>query len=538
MRGINLYIFFSLSFLPALLGAQNDSLVGIRPSKLKSFGKNAAMQGDPLNAIPYLEKYLKYKPNDSKTVYLLAGCYMNTRDYMLAQETYKKAYDLDHQKFVLALFYEATMLKMLGDYDKAKEIFSKFIKEYKTKPLSYKKLAISEIQGCDTAKSLLAIPSKVIVSHMDTSINKVNMELSPISLNDSTFIYASLRTNKKEYYYVSDTARIPVRKFYYAVRNKGEWKYKGEWNGSFNSADINTGNGSFSPDGKRFYFTRCKQNWKNQTICSIYVSTLTNGAWSEPVILNKKINDPNYTSTQPTVEFDAVKKKELIYFASNRPNGKGGMDIWFTAYDEKKNTYSNPKNAGTKINTLNDEVTPFFDQETHTLFYSSNGKSGIGGLDIYKSVGSGTKWSEPVNVGSPINSSSDDTYYSVAKNRQEGFFVSNRKGGNTLKNATCCDDIYSFKLKQYVRIGVCGTLSEFEKDSLQKLVSPNTVISVYYLDKKNNNEPLFIKSMTTDSAGKYCLTLEQGNLYKIVATKDGFFNNQYELSTKNINESK
>ena len=536
MKDIKLNILFLLFLSPCLLPAQTDSLKFMKSGQLKAHGKNAVSQGDPLNAIPYLEKYVKRKPDDAKMIYLLADCYKNTRDYQLAEATYQQAYKAEPKGNIMALFYEATMLKMMGDYDQAKEKFTKFAKEYKQKPSLYKKLAQAEIAGCDTAKSMLTVASKVIVSHMDTNINKANMEMSPISLNDSMFLYASLRTDKKEYYDPSDaTVAPPVRKFYYASKNGSGWQFEGEWQSALSIPEENTGNGSFSPDGKRFYFSRCKKNWKNRTICTIYVSAYKNNTWQAPVAINEPVNDPDYSNSQPTVGLDE-KGKEMIFFVSNRPKGRGGMDIWYTLYDEKKNIYKNPRNAGRQINTPNDEITPFYDQETRWLYFSSDGLGGMGGQDIFKAVGNAAKWSTPSNIGASINSSTDDVYYSISKNRGEGFFVSNRKGGVSVKNATCCDDIYSYKLKQYIWIGICGDVKVFAKDSLQALVSPNTTISVYYVDK-DETDPLFIKSLTADSTGKYCLTLEQGSEYKIIASKNGYLSAAFHFSTKDITEN-
>src|SRR4029079_8758136 len=103
------------------------------------------------------------------------------------------------------------------------------------------------------------------------------------------------------------------------------------------------------------------------------------------------------------------------YFVSNRPNGRGGLDIWYTQFDSKKKEYNTPKNAGTKINTAGDEFTPFYDSDLSTMYFSSDGWPGLGGLDIFKSNGELKNWSTPENIGSPLNSGSDDLYYVINK---------------------------------------------------------------------------------------------------------------------------
>ncbi len=518
-------------------GQENaDTLSKYRPGKLRSFGKNAMTQGDYQSAIPYWEAYLKSKPDNAKAIYALAECYKNSRDYVKAQEMYRKAYDANPSKYILALFYQAAMLKMMGDYDHSKQRFAKFAKEYKGLDKSFKKLAKNEINGCDTAKILLNVPAKVIVTHLDTSINKGHMEMSPISTGDSSFIYAALRTDKKVYIDPLDTAAIPVRKFYAAQRKNGQWLYQGEMQGPFNVEGENTGNGSFSIDKKRFYFSRCKKNWKNETQCAIYVSTLENGQWSEPEMLSKTINDPAYIATQPAVAFDPVKKREIIFFVSNRPKGKGGFDIWYTIYDEKKKIYKSPKNAGASINTPGSEMTPFYDQDTRHLYFSSDGLTGMGGMDLYKILGEPGKWGVANNLGAPINSSADDIYYSIAKNREEGFFVSNRKGGAAVENQTCCDDIYSFKYKQYIHIQLCGTVQQLTKDKQQEVIADQSMVSLLMLDPKSNEE-IVIQTIQTGPDGKYCFQAEQGNHYRISVVKEGYLNTKKDISTDSIQKS-
>src|SRR5207244_4005423 len=131
----------------------------------------------------------------------------------------------------------------------------------------------------------------------------------------------------------TDTVVGAYKKFYTAKKQNGKWLYSGEFDPMFNKEGYNNGNGAFSTDRKRFYFTRCKKNWKNKMLCSIYVSHKgEDGSWSEPVALDKNINESKYTSTQPAVSIESVKQNEVVYFVSDRPGGKGGLDIWYFIY--------------------------------------------------------------------------------------------------------------------------------------------------------------------------------------------------------------
>lgn len=520
--------------------AQADSLSIQRMSTkdLKKLGNNFVLQGDNNSAIDYYETYLKRIPSDSKIQYKLADSYRAVRDYEKAEKMYLKAYTSDPQKNALALYYYAEMCKTSAKYPKAKENYAKFIKEYKGPETNLKKQAKKEVLFCDSVNSIINQSQKYIVQHLDTSINKAHVELSPISLDENTFLYASLRTDKKEYVTEGeDSANIPVRKFYTAKKINNNWVFENEFmSGTYNKPGENTGNATFTPDGNKMYYTSCKPNWKGLMICAIYMTEKIKGEWTEPVKLNKTINNPNYTSTQPAVGIDPVKGNEIVYFVSNKPKGKGGLDIWYFVYDKKKKLYKAPKNAGVKINTTKDEMTPFFDNDTRTLFFSSAGWGGLGGLDIYKVLGDSKKWTDAENLGEPINSGADDIYYSVSKNREEGFLVSNRKGGVALKNATCCDDIYSHKQTSYIHLFASGNVKELLPNNSAANID-SVQIEIYAADKKYD-EPVLIKTVYADKLGNYKTNIEAGQDYKIVAKKPGYLNATTLISTKNETQDK
>jgi outer membrane protein OmpA-like peptidoglycan-associated protein len=501
----------------------------------KRFGLNAMKQGDYSSATEYFQQFMKLRPNNAKIAYKLGESYRQVRDYAAAQEWYEKSHKMNPDD-ALSAYYFALMLKMNGNCEKAKEQFMKFRKiGGGGKEISnLKKQSKNEIAGCDSMAAFIKYSSKINVTHLDSSINKVHVEHSPVMIDTSTLLYSSIRTDKKVYTVISqtDTTVGAYKKFYTAKKKDNKWIYNGEYDPLFNKEGFNSGNGAFSVDGKRFYFTRCKKNWKNQMICAIYVSNKDeSGSWSEPVALDKNINNPKYTSTQPAVSVESVKQNEVVYFVSDRPGGKGGLDIWFFVYDFRKKTYGEPKNAGSKINTPADEITPYYDQDSRTLYFSSNGWAGLGGLDIFKSNGEMKKFTSPENVGAPINSSSDDLYFTQGKNKEDGFFVSNRKGGAAIKkNPTCCDDIYSFKRLEYLRVNMKGTVADEKGNPV-----PGMKVSLY--SKTGDGEAVFIKSVETDQHGNYDMGVEAGNNYKLVFEKEKYLNAAHDFNTKTLTES-
>ena len=558
-------IIISLAFSFIGIKAQNSDKVSVPASRAKKLAKNAIRIGDIYSAIDYYKAYVDAKPMNYKAQYELAELYRRSRNYEQAKKYYKNAYEANGIKFVKALYYYALMEKMTGNYKDALDDFKKFRKKSKILKKDkrlYKKYVRNEILGCQIAKQLMDSDINVLITHLDTSINKAHIEFSPFPFKKDKFIFASLRQEKLKYYNPNDTTKpLPVRNFYIAKKYGQKWKELKKIDAPFNNPKNNVGNGCFSPDGTKFYYTKTIKNWRNEMISQIYVSKYENGKWSEGEPLPEPVNNPLYTTTQPSVGLESKHGYEVLYFVSDRLGTKGGLDIWYTVFNTRKNKFTKPKTVGSKINTVSDEMTPYYDMDTRTLYFSSNGHPGLGGLDIFKTTGELRKWEVPKNIGYPINTSTDDLYFTIGKNREEGFFTSNRKGGVVLKNPTCCDDIYSYQWTKYIHVAIKGITFAKEKikylDSIKTIIDSVTVkydtltreknitkelngtkISLFIKTKTDSlYEYLFAKSFTTSEKGKYFLNLEQGRDYKIVAEKDGYFNGQYIFSTKSVQKS-
>jgi len=540
--------------LPFMLWAQDDTTKtsqpdpnkpweGKKPNQLKTYGVNALKAGDYYTAVDFLEQFMRHQPENFKIALKLADAYRLSRDYPNAELWYTKVYESDPEGYVNVLFYLGQMQKCQAKYDEASTNFVKFYKAVKgqddDESKDFRILVSNEIKGCELAKVLMdSMPLNVNIAHLDTTINRPYVEMSPLPIGDSTLMYASLRADKSVYYSTDDdTVKRPVRKFYYAGKEGAKWAFEGEMPGPFNLDEVNTANGAYSPDKKRFYFTRCEKNGKGKMICAIYVSSFSEGKWQEPVKLDESINLKDYTSTQPAVGTDSKKGKDVLYFVSDREDkSRGGLDIWCSVFDSSRNAYSPPRNLGPKINSVGDEMTPFYDNKTRTLYYSSNGFPGMGAMDIFKSTGELSTWVPNENIGYPINSSADDIYYVLGDKKEEGFFVSNRKGTIALRHPTCCDDIFSFKYLDFINIAIRGEVFESSDDSLAGQKVSDVVLSLYLVDSETKQQ-IFAASDTTGGAGDYLVQLNAGKEYKLVASKEGYLSTPYSFSTRKIHVS-
>jgi len=514
-------------------------------AQLKSFGENAERTGDLLSAIHYYKKYTEKAPEDSEIIFRLANCYQKTHNYQAAEAEYDKLSQNHNEDYPQALFLTAKMQRRSGKYREAFLNLQTFA-EHNNSPetwKAYKKEYKIELASCNYSILMKDSLSNIEVLPLDTSINKFQADFSPFLVDENTLIFSSLRTNSVSSYTLEDNTVKPSKKIYKAIKSGGSWQYAGEFEGPFNKNGVNTANGIITPDGERFIFSRCTQNWKYETICELYMSKKEGNIWQLPIKLTNGINGVDFSSTQPTIGIDSEKNREILYFSSNRKGGKGGWDLWLSVYNEKKGEYKKPRNLGSSINTPRDEITPFYDITNRTLFFSSNGLIGFGAQDIYISQGELRDWTTPKNAGKPLNSSVDDIYYSYANDPANGFFVSNRKNKFKHSKSSCCFDIFSFKNIEYKYIKMSGVVhqiivenNKISTNAPDKNLIKNAIVSLYKKDL-TKGEYIFIKQDTTSTDGSYNFNLQADSDYKITAKVDSFSQNSFTLSTDKVLKS-
>ena len=254
------------------------------------------------------------------------------------------------------------------------------------------------------------------IKPLEETINTFGAELNFVQINDSVAFYTSINDNNG---YQSSV--------YFTKNSNGKW-LKGKYS-KYNSESFNTGDISFSSN-RKIVFSIC--DFENS--CDLVI--LKNDKFSKLESINNKGNN--------NVQSHLIKHKnqEVLYFVSDREDGFGGMDIWLSIIDENGN-FGVPINAGERINTPSDEITPFFNPYENTLYFSSNRKGGLGGFDVYKSSGKLNLWTKTSNV-KHFNSKDDEMYLSFYS-KDKGYFSSNRKGAKYETTEFCCNDIFSFE---------------------------------------------------------------------------------------------
>lgn len=434
--------------------AQERPIKNLSPDQKHELGEKLNTSGSYYNSVHHMRKLVDEHPSNKKYIMGLADAYFFSRDYKNAIIWYKKHVDLDGEKIVtLALFRYAECLKYTEQYADAEKAFDSFFKSRyrEARGENYKKIAGNEVLSCQWAQKQPSDPNPHSIIHLGDEINSAYGDFAPCIWQDSALIYSSLQADTV-ITITPDEAHPHMVKLYTSVETNDTWEHS-EMLPGLNTIFENNANGTFSPDMSRFYFTRCVTNSDEKVECKIYVSKVKDGKFSKAKKLPSKINRAGYTSTQPNIAIieNRGRKYEVMTYASDRKGGRGGMDLWYTII-EKGNSYKTPANLGREINTLRDEITPYYDSTSGNLFFSSNYHFGFGGYDAFRSSGSFNKWSEPVNLGRPVNTRVDDTYFSLKGDKSEGFLVSNRPEGFHLTSETCCDDIYKHRLNKDLTI--------------------------------------------------------------------------------------
>lgn len=399
--------------------------------QLVKWGDEKAAKADYYAASQFYKDALKKDEENVELNFKYAEASRMFNDYEGAAAAYKKVVELDKvNKYQLSLFWLGEMLRSSCTCNSAEamKVFRRFKNRYHPKDY-YSAKAQQEIESCAWTLDHLSADS-INIEHLGKEVNTTSSEFNAIPVYPDKIQFSSLRnisTEKKGEQYL-------VR-----IYNQQPNPEKIYMPGGSDPA-LNIGNGAYSPDSKAFYFTQCEQKDKVTTRCDIYVSRYDNFKWADAQKLS--INDASATNTQPAVGYDKAGQP-VLFFASNRSGGEGGMDIWICKINND-HTYSEPVNAGKAINTPGNEITPFYDDINKQLFFSSDWHYGFGGYDIFKTSGEYVKWNTPVNLMQPVNTAQNDLYYVMTPDDSRAYLTSNRKGSFFIEAETCCNDIYAY----------------------------------------------------------------------------------------------
>lgn len=382
---------------------------------------------DYANAIRYYEKVADRKKPNPTVVQNLANSYRLVKDYQKAEEMYAKAVSLD-KKEPITYFYYGEVLRNNGKLEEAKQQYRMYVSQ-----VPEDVMAEVRIKSLDEVKVLMNQVPQYDVVNVE-GLNTKGAEFSPVYYKNG-MVFVSERTFDLVNFDKYQWSGTPYLDMYYIENNGKNNKFgRAKSLSSRLNSFYHDGPITFNEDQTLAFFTRVDVTTKRDTAFvnrpRLYSSRFEKGSWTKPEPFF--LNNDKYSIAHPSLSPDG----KLLFFASDMPGGRGGKDIYVCRKDGDK--WGNPVNLGPDVNTPGNEVFPYY-RKDGTLFFSSDGHPGLGGLDIFSTSMQGMKWTNVANLGLPINSTTDD-FGIVFENGSDkkGYFSSNRAGGKG------SDDIYSF----------------------------------------------------------------------------------------------
>jgi outer membrane protein OmpA-like peptidoglycan-associated protein/tetratricopeptide (TPR) repeat protein len=461
---------------------------------------------------------------DMRKVYVihkLAESYRQLKDYSNAEFWYKIAVENPSSEFPNAKYYYAVTLMNNEKYDEAEKILEAFIQE--TGDENMKKLAEGKLVSCAFARNPANVRAEISTKFLDTNFNRGRSSFAINYFTEGSLIFANAHASNIVADPKKDKGEFTSDLYIVALKDSVNWEEPVAFTQPVNSP-YNEGGSVLSVDRSTFYFTRW--NPENRTECDIYVSKRFNRKWMEPMKLD--INVAGYKTMMPMLNLDETK----LFFASNRPGGQGGMDIWYCPIDADGNL-GDAVNCGPVVNTAEDEVSPFYHLQTNTLYFSSTGHPGFGGQDVFKTQYNEDEgiWTTPYNLGAPVNTSKDERYFIIGPDQRSGFYASDRLAcsdcDSTLDLRGHCEKIWGFD-KEMIAVDIQGYV--YDANSEEPI--PGAIIELK--DVNFQWEPIVL---IADENGFYKTELRVGMEIFMKSKKTKYFADAASVNTLNITET-
>ena len=500
-------------FLLILLGLQ---LFALGQNKYVDLGNKDYENKQYISAVNNFNKALKKFEGDTtarnEVVYKLAECYMLINNPYKTETTLQQLITnkyAEERPEIYLLFANAQVIQ--GRYNKALEMYDKYLEK-----VPDNQAALAGKETCFLSlKDTIDDPGWTVKKVKE--INSVDDDFAAIfgDANSQSVIFTSNRkgcTGK----YIDNWTDGFFSDLFISSKRKGTGTYSLpvllDMEEVVNTR-ANEGAGVFYSDYKWLLYTRCAKMSTGTEYCKIYQSERQDNNW-----LN---SDLVYSDNACNVGQPAITSEGLtMYFASNQPGGKGGKDLWKTTRPSVEKPFGPAENLGAAINTQGDEMFPSLLGDT-VLYFASNGRTGFGGLDIYRIVLVKNDSSQVEHLPHPINSSYDDFAMNFDRTGEKGFFTSRRPGG------LGGDDIYSFEKAVPRKIFVYGSV----KDE----VSLNPMAKLPVLLIVNGNDTL---STITDDPGNFRfddIAYTKGNNYTLLFEKEKYFTRKITFSPVKLN---
>lgn len=512
-------ILFSLFFMIFLsnieLNAQN------KKKAEKEFNKALEFLNvyNDVKAIEYLNRSLDYDSTYPNSLLALAEIYYNQKNDKTSKQ---KSYYYYEKLVNTSPDFSPISHYRIADYylSQYNTIKSEYHYKYALKKLNPSR-HLSKIEyinrqliNLEFIRNSLENPVEFMPNNIGENINTENDEYFPTLIADETsLIFTRLVPNPD----TSNKRQPYFEDFYISYKKDNKWSKSNLMPSPFNSSS-NEGALSISPDGREAYFARCNTK-EGYGSCDIYISVKKGSKWSEPKNLGKNVNSNSWDS-QPSIASDS----RTLFFVSSREGGYGKSDIWYS-YKRDNGEWSEAKNLGPIINTPGEEMFPFIHPSNTTLYFSSDYHIGMGSQDVFYSRIENGVFSQPINLGYPINTSASETSFIVSPSGKQAIFSTDLEGGFGKR------DLYVFDLyKEAQPIPIV-----YMKGRALDVNTKNPVYSSFEI--KDLETGRLIASTHSDAiTGDYLISLPLGGDYALSVKADNylFYSESFQLKDKII----
>ncbi|MCQ2283264.1 MAG: OmpA family protein [Bacteroidales bacterium] len=493
-------------FVPGTSIAQKSSKV----VSLCAKAEQSINQRDFDKALSYLKQALQ-KDNTYADAYILMGDVYNfTLKSDSAVQCYNRAIELIGEPDPMLYFIAANEGAKCGQYEKALQNYELFMQ----KGLQYTDVLADAQKGmanCRFGIEAMKNPVDYRLVNLGPNVNSEwDESLAAITADDSKLVFTVKRPKDEQ---TVCAFCLNEEDLYYSNRQNHTWGPRIAF-GSPIKTSYNEGAQCISPDGTYLMYTMCNTDF-GMGSCDLYWSKRIGDKWSRPRNFGAPVNTPDW-ETQPTIAADG----STIYFVSSRPGGFGGMDIWRTTMTTE-GTFTAPENLGATINTPGDDAAPFIHSDGKTLYFASNGRVGMGGYDLYYStLQSDGTWSEPQNMGYPINTPNDEINIFINASGTQAYISSDKEGGYGGL------DLYSFELDYELRPDpvtyIKGVIKDFETGA--PLAADIQLVDLI-------SKQVITRTFSDEKTGEYLACIQTGTnvLLNVSHPKYPFYSENFQL---------
>lgn len=478
-------------------------------------------------------KALEINPDDASVNLKVGLAYLYSETKSKAAKYISKAYRLnptinDEIDYHLGVAFQNT-----NEFTKAIEHFNQF----KKKKSNLAQIADKKISECRIADSLSQYELNVIIENMGAGINTNLYDYSPIISSDgNTLIFTSNRSDDEK----AIKEKTNYEDIFISTKSGQSWQVPKKISSNINQK-YNDAAASLSPDGKILFL------YYEEGAGDIYISRKEGTDWTTPKPLNRNINTSMFWETSASISADGKK----LYFASNRPDGIGELDLYVSELDSKGD-WGKAINLGPTINTIENEDAPFIHPDGVTLYFSSDGHPNLGNSDIFVSEFKNAKWQKPENLGWPINTWEYDGFFTISADKKKGYYSTMKEGGlgdTDIYSITFLEPKYKPKPKPIPVAEIPKVQRPKNNDFIDPMIHASrdkkvvTILKGKVIDENtaaplgavillvDNETKKIIARITTDPAdGKFELIIPHGGNYGVSTEKNGYLFNSINFN--------